>query len=228
MLRFRKLLLPYLFARYKKLSFAQEGEDVLLCELAGYNSNNLGFYVDVGAHHPCRFSNTAVYYLKGWRGINIDAEPNSMKLFRRHRPNDINLEIAISSSETERLFYRYNEPALNGIDCDRRSEFANTRFRLKEKIRLTTRTLCSILLEYCPKLPKPNFLSVDVEGHDLEVLRSNDWGLFPFEWVLTECGNRDVLSTLGSETYHYLKGVGYELRAKTGRTAIFSRAENAP
>jgi FkbM family methyltransferase len=209
--------------RHTRLSFAQEAEDLVLLELAGWQNDSRGLYVDVGAHHPYRFSNTAIYSLKGWSGINIDAEPGSMELFRRHRPHDVNLELAISSRETERLFYRYNEPALNGIDCDRQSELANTRFRLTDKIRLRTRKLSSILLEYCPQLPRPNFLSVDVEGHDLEVLESNDWDIFPFEWVLAESGGRDVASTLKTKACHFLSSLGYEFRAKTGRTAIFSR-----
>lgn len=225
----RAFLLKYFWrlltrlSRHAHLSFSQEAEDLALLELAGWQEDSRGFYVDLGAHHPYRFSNTAIYSLKGWSGINIDAEPGSMESFRRHRPHDVNLELAISSRETERLFYRYNEPALNGIDCDRQSELANTRFRLTDKIQLTTRTLFSVLREYCPQLPKPNFLSVDVEGHDLEVLQSNDWELFPFEWVLAELSVQDVLSIGESAVVSFLRDKGYRLRAFTGRTGIFSR-----
>ena len=55
-----------------------------------------GFYVDVGAHHPIRFSNTFRLYRKGWRGLNIDANPGSMKRFHHTRPRDINIEAAVS------------------------------------------------------------------------------------------------------------------------------------
>ena len=80
---------------FSKRSYAQDSEDLLVLSLLG-DSKPPGFYVDVGAHHPARYSNTLLFYLKGWRGINIDALPGSMDLFRTWRPLDVNLEIAIS------------------------------------------------------------------------------------------------------------------------------------
>jgi hypothetical protein len=75
------------------LSYAQEGEDMVLRRI--FEDQPLGFYVDVGAHHPVRFSTTYFFYRRGCRGINIDATPGSMDAFRRLRPRDINLEVAI-------------------------------------------------------------------------------------------------------------------------------------
>ena len=46
-------------------------------------NNQNGFYVDIGAFHPYRFSNTFYFYLRGWKGINVDATPNSMLLFEK-------------------------------------------------------------------------------------------------------------------------------------------------
>ena len=54
-----------------RYSFSQEGEDLLIDRM--FDGQSVGFYVDVGAHHPTRFSNTYLLYLRGWRGINIDA-----------------------------------------------------------------------------------------------------------------------------------------------------------
>ena len=64
-----------------------------------------GFYVDVGAHHPKRFSNTYFFYKKGWYGINIDATPGIMENFKKMRKRDINLNIGISDTTGERDFY---------------------------------------------------------------------------------------------------------------------------
>ena len=74
-----------------------------------------GFYVDVGAHHPKRFSNTYTFYKKGWRGVNIDAMPGSMEKFKKIRPRDINLEFAISNKNGTLVYHMFNEPALNGL-----------------------------------------------------------------------------------------------------------------
>ena len=69
--------------RYGLISYSQEGEDMILRRL--FETRRRGFYVDVGAHHPRRFSNTYYFYRQGWSGINIDAAPGSMKLFDRLR-----------------------------------------------------------------------------------------------------------------------------------------------
>ena len=206
---------------YIKKSFSQESEDLVLFELAQFKNFHNGFYVDVGAHHPLRFSNTAIYYQRGWRGINIDATPGSMSEFRKARPKDINLECAVSNDCRERLFYVYNEPALNGIDCDRTSEFAGSQFKLLKTIPLQTSTLKSILDTHAKNLPSPNFLSVDAEGHDLEVLQSNDWQIYKFEWVLCEFKIENVSSIASDPIYAFLNGMGYRLKAFTGRTGIF-------
>ena len=79
-------------------AYAQEGEDLILYRI--FEQTPPGFYVDIGAHHPCCFSSTYLFYQRGWRGINIDAMPGSMDLFRRIRPRDINLESAISEDGT--------------------------------------------------------------------------------------------------------------------------------
>src|ERR1700733_13651528 len=78
-------------------SHSQEGEDRVLASLLlkahGGILPSSGFYVDVGAHDPFRFSNTYFFYRRGWSGINIDAMPGSMRRFISHRPRDLNLEL---------------------------------------------------------------------------------------------------------------------------------------
>src|SRR5687768_10814903 len=104
------------FGRYAHAhtSYAQEGEDLILLRL--FDGDLPGVYVDVGAHHPFRFSNTCLLFERGWRGINIDARPGSMAAFRRARPRDINLEIGISERPAELEFFLFEEPALNTFD----------------------------------------------------------------------------------------------------------------
>lgn len=87
------------FVRFHTKSYSQEGEDLLLSRIFGDKKD--GFYIDVGAHHPFRFSNTYLLYKRGWRGINIDAMPGSMKLFNRFRPRDINIECGVASGGGE-------------------------------------------------------------------------------------------------------------------------------
>ena len=82
---------------YMNPSYSIEGEDRIVRALL-WQKHDKGFYVDVGAHHPFRFSNTYLFYTQGWSGINIDATPGSMKAFNKYRPRDINLEVGVGRS----------------------------------------------------------------------------------------------------------------------------------
>lgn len=83
---------------YRNTSYSQNGEDRVLWRYFERQRN--GFYVDIGAHHPFRFSNTALFYEANWRGINVDAMPNSMKAFNKYRKRDVNLESAVGIDST--------------------------------------------------------------------------------------------------------------------------------
>lgn len=81
-------------------------------------SDYKGFFVDIGAHHPLRFSNTYKFYQNGWRGINVDPLPGIKKAFDKVRSRDINLELGISSANSYLNFYMFREPAFFSIDVE--------------------------------------------------------------------------------------------------------------
>jgi len=85
--KLKKLKRKYL-DNYSIKIYSQDGEDIILKEF--FSGKEKGFYVDIGAHHPLRLSNTYLFYKKGWSGINIDAMPGSMKIFNKKRRRDIN------------------------------------------------------------------------------------------------------------------------------------------
>ena len=95
-----------------RLSYAQEGEDLVLARILGTNTSP-GFFVDVGAHHPTRFSNTYYFYRRGWRGINVDALPGTASLFQRARPRDVTVECGVGAQAGVMTYFVFNEPALN-------------------------------------------------------------------------------------------------------------------
>jgi hypothetical protein len=102
------------FDPHAALSYSQEGEDMILRRI--FAGKAAGFYVDVGAHHPFRFSNTCLLSELGWRGINIDADPTLIAAFNRHRPRDTNLSMGVSDAPGTLMFHIFNEPALNTFD----------------------------------------------------------------------------------------------------------------
>lgn len=208
-------------AVYSQKSYSQEGEDLMVDRLlAGKKS---GFYVEVGAHHPFRFSNTYFFYKKGWSGICIDPLPGIKKSFNKCRPRDLFLEVGVSAKEATLEYFMFNEPALNTFDLSIAAERNGLRgYRLIESRKINTFTLEKILKNNIPLHQKIDLLSVDVEGLDLEVLKSNDWELFSPKVIIAECLTT-LLDEVGADSvYIFLKSKGYKLYGKSGYSFIFT------
>lgn len=186
--------------------------------------NYRGFFVDVGAHHPIRFSNTYHFYRKGWRGINIDATPGSMRAFQWVRQRDINLELGIGAKRGSLTFFCFDESALNTLSEQVAMErAAGGRYKITRKVEVPVFPLHEVLGQHLPVNTKIDFLSVDVEGMDEVVLRSNDWARFRPRFILAEDTQFEFQDsqTHDAGLYAFLREQGYELLAKTQRTLVF-------
>jgi FkbM family methyltransferase len=204
----------------KKVYYSQEGEDVILERV--FEGQDTGFFVDIGAHHPSRFSNTFSFYLKGWRGVNIDATPGSMIPFKIHRSEDINLEFGISESESMMDYYLFDEPALNTFSRERKEYLLKeTPYKLIQVVQVKTKTLGQIMKEYTPSGKQVDFLTIDVEGLDYLILHSNDWTKYRPKVILTEDLDGSLERMKGSKLYSYLYSFDYELYARTHNTVFF-------
>ena len=149
-----------------QVHWGQDGEDVFLSEALPER----GFYVDVGAHHPFRFSSTKLLYDKGWSGLNIDVTDAMEKLFPKHRQRDIN-HFGLVGHPRQATFYRFVEPALSTLDPELARERQEEGCPLLREDHLEVRSLDSILDENgAPKTI--DLLCVDAEGADLEVLET--------------------------------------------------------
>ena len=187
-----------------------------------------GFFVDIGAHHPTRYSNTYYFYRRGWRGINVDALPGTKQLFTRMRPRDITIECGVGSQPGVMTYYAFNEPALNTF-----SEFEAERknrapYRIVETIQIPVVTLQQILEEHLPADMSIDFMTIDAEGFDHEVIVSNDWSKYRprvvlVELLTTEIGQLDV-----HPTAKLLQENGYRIIAKTFNTFFFVANEAYP
>src|SRR5574338_1000474 len=148
---------------YTTKTYSQEGEDLILQKFFVGQEN--GFYVDIGAHHPKRFSNTYLFYKKGWRGINIEARPGSKVLFDKVRPKDINIEKAISSEPKPLKYYMFNDPALNGFSEENVLKLQDHKqYRVLDTKIIVTSRLDIILKGVISKNQLIDFMSIDVEG----------------------------------------------------------------
>jgi len=209
---------------FSSLSYSQEGEDMVLKRLL--RGRPPGFYVDVGAHHPMRFSNTHAFYRAGWRGINIDAQPGSMNAFYELRPEDINIEIAVSDTPGRVPFYGFSAPELNGLSpspC--LPGHAAQTFPLIETTFVESVRLSDILHQHVPSGKEIDFLTIDVEGHDLAVLRSNDWERFrPLIILLESHGLSFEAANCCAEVQYVIKQ-NYIPVAKTFNTIFLTRSD---
>ncbi len=223
LLRFARHIVS--FFQYGRNSYSQEGEDLILNRLFANKAE--GFYIDVGAHHPYRFSNTYLFYLNGWTGINIDAMPGSMSIFNRKRPKDINLEIPILDKEGTMTYYQFNEPALNGFSSELSNDRnENTKYRIINSVDLYGYPLSHILEKYLSaQVSQIDFMSVDVEGLDLEVLKSNNWDKFRPNVLLVELLNSSLDSIALDPVYQFLSEKNYFVFSKCVKTVIFVSAE---
>ena len=212
------------FDSYALKSYSQEGEDMVLRRL--FEKQKTGFYVDVGAHHPKRFSNTYFFYKLGWSGINVDAMPGSMTAFNRIRPRDINIEKPVSNKKQLLTYYAFNEPALNGFSKELSEERdGKGSYFVKFTKDIETSTLEEILDDNLPKVQSIDFLSIDVEGLDFNVLRSTNLEKYHPKVILVEILNSSLVDIQVNEIYKFLTDAGYELYAKAVNTVIFKYKE---
>ena len=207
-------------------SYSQDGEDMILKALYENRKNYKGFFVDVGAHHPVRYSNTYYFYKAGWTGINIEPTPTIMSSFKLFRRRDTNLNMGVARTKDKLTFYCFNEPALNTFseEVAKRVDSADNKYRITKELQVDVLPLSEILDLHVPRGRKIDFLSIDVEGLDFEVLQSNDWTKYKPQYLLVE--DNSVLDKVPeSEVYHYLADIGYKPIAKTLRTLIFEYSD---
>lgn len=210
----------------RALSFSQEGEDLIVARML--NASTPGFFVDVGAYHPFRFSNTYLLYKRGWRGINIDAAPGAMEAFNAFRPKDVNLETFVGRSGIEHKLALFNEPALNTASSTVLTERElppESFWQVGEAI-VRGQSLAEILDKHMPPSARFDLLDVDVEGAEQEVLESNDWARFRPKIILIEQLETDLAECLSHPTGVFLTDKGYRLAAKAFNTSFFERKDD--
>ncbi len=182
----------------KRKSYSMDGEDT---EIVKYFDNKKnGFYVDVGSYHPIERNNTMLLYNKGWEGINIDISDFSIKLFDQLRPRDINLNLAVSKNEGE--IEMYFQKKLSQLSTIKKEQIKKS-FQGEVKIRkIISKTLTSILDESKFANKKIDFLDIDVEGADMDVLESLDFEKYSPKLICIEVieeNNED------SDIFNFLK-----------------------
>lgn len=167
------------------------------------------------------------FYNKGWKGINIEPTPSLFKAFTKYRKKDINLNIGIGEGGLL-TFYEFNEPAINSFDKEISMERHNdpkTNYKIIKEIPIQTVSLSCILDQYLPENQKIDFFTIDVEGLDLEVLKSNNWEKYVPNYILVEC-EFSIENIAQDPIYSFLKAREYRFVGRTQRTCLFKKIYN--
>ncbi|MDA7606815.1 FkbM family methyltransferase [Pelagibacteraceae bacterium] len=203
--------------RSRKISFSLTSIDLLISYI--FKNQKKGFYIDVGCNHPVYNNNTYLLYKKGWRGINIDLDKKSIDLFNIFRKHDYNQNTAISSSfEDAELFFYHDKSPINTIN-KKSAEFQKAKPREIKKIK--TQTLDSIIEKSPFNNKKIDLISIDVEGHELHVLKGLNLKKYSPKIVIIEyldlslkkleIINFNFDKIFSSSVYKYMTDNGYTL-----------------
>jgi FkbM family methyltransferase len=202
------------------ISYAQQGEDVLLRRVL---SHSPGFYVDIGANHPSEFSVTKLFYDLGWHGINV--EPGAIaELLHQQRPRDVNLQVGISDQEGELTYYEFPEfPGLNTFGAEQAEEHQRAGRRYLEKV-VPVMTLAQLCSRHVNETI--DFMSIDVEGHEPQVIHGADWSTWRPRCLIVEA-TRPCTTVLAYEEWEpRLLQHGYLLATFDGLNRYYVREED--
>ena len=210
---------------FPKKTYSMYGEDIYVEKFFKRKKN--GFYVDIGCYHPIEGNNTYLLHKKGWFGVNIDVSELSIELFNKARKKDHNVNVAVSNkSKKIKLYYRKKINMLNTVDKKFAKNFFKNGFRTKL---INSNTLNSILKNSKFKNKKIDFLNLDIEGHELNALKSMDFKKYNPKLICIEIHNREVSEKKhkyndyykSTPIYQFLNKRGYKLLCKKGFSFIF-------
>lgn len=207
------------------ISHAQNFEDVMLWRALKHVER--GFYIDVGAWLPDLDSVTRAFYERGWRGINVEPDPQTCSALRARRPGDINLELAIGDQNSVLEMNVLAGTGLSTLDdsiarAHQQAGFSNARQRVR------VMTLSDVWSQHVPPEQDVHFLKVDVEGYEAAVLRGNDWRRYRPWVVVVEATLPNTQIECHEAWESVLLGAAYRFAYADGLNRFYVAEERSP
>jgi len=204
------------------------GEDLFVQNY--FRNKAKGFYIDVGCYHPLEGNNTHLLYKNGWSGINFDINHYSIKLFNFLRKRDLNIHSGISRKKNKlTMYYRKEINMLNTLD----EKIAKIHFRNGyKKKNIQVNTLNFFISKKFKKLNKIDFINIDVEGYELDALKSLNFLTYKPQLICIEIHNiKKMYDTnykylKSNDVYNYLINKNYKVIWKNKYSFIFERRNN--
>ena len=196
-------------------SYAQFGEDAVL---QAYLPEGTGFYVDIGSGHPIQGSNTYALYELGWNGILVDPVLSNISLSQKVRPRDQAVHAAVGKSDQDRIdFIEFETYQYSTTSEERATEVLDLGHPIRSRYQVPIRGLDEIIGN--APIASPTVLSIDVEGQEMSVLKSNDWSTFKPDFILIE--DLDPPWANKTNVMEFLEEKKYSLAAITGVTCLY-------
>jgi FkbM family methyltransferase len=203
------------------LSYAQNLEDYHLAQaFAGQTS---GFYIDVGAGHPVADNVSCWFYLQGWAGLVVEPQHDLLALYRHIRPRDIAIDSVLGSAIGETVLYRVER--LHGFStivpqAAERARGFGVDFT-EQRVAMTT--LAALCEEN--RIERIDFLKIDVEGAEADVLRGGDWRRFRPRIILLEALAPGSMAPAWPEWEPFLIAHDYRFGLDDGLNRFYVAAE---
>jgi FkbM family methyltransferase len=208
--------------RYGNVIYSQCGEDKIIEYVFSLRGISRPSYIDIGANDPFFLNNTAIFYKKGARGLNIDANTSLVSRFNRLRSKDVNLNIGVGIAAAKMEFYIFKDDTLSTFSAQEAEvqRLAGNKIAKIETIQV--KTLDQILKEYNNGV-FPDLLSIDIEGIDFEVIRSTDFSKSRPKVICAETAEYSPIGAGPKRTDYieFIEHLGYYLYADTNLNSIF-------
>ncbi len=216
-------LLKRIFKTHKKTSYSQSGEDLIVEFIFEAIKIKHPTYMDIGANHPVYMNNTYLLYTKGSSGICIEPDPTLFKTLKSKRSRDNCLNIGVGLTEQKSAdFYVMSTKTLNTFSREEAERYQSYgKNRIEQVIPIPLVPINSVIAQYCTS--KPNFISLDVEGMDLQILKTLDLNIWRPEvfCIETLTYTEDNAEEKITEIIDYMLANGYMLYADTYINSIF-------
>ena len=216
-------------------SYSQSGEDIIICDLFSRLGINKPTYFDIGCNEPVALSNTYRLYKRGSTGVCIEPNPRLYKKFSKKRRKDITINAGIAfDSRKEAEYYLFADNAhgfstFSKEDADFWVNIGNDkvgRFKIEKVLKLPLFSINEILATKFSECP--NFISLDVEGLDLQILKSIDFekyqpDVFCVETLIYTSNNKEEKNT---QIIQFMESNGYFIYADTYINTIFCKKQS--
>ena len=209
--------------KFTQTSYSQAGEDAIIRFLFNDFGTSKISYLELGTNRPDFGNNTYWFYLNHSRGVCVEADNDLVKNIKKVRPYDKVINFGVSTSnKKEADFYVFNQSDINTFDkIEAKKKSSSGKYRLIETRKVNLISVNNLLNDFFDSVP--DLLSIDIEGLDLDVLKSLDFNRFPIRVICCEtCSySENHIRPKNNDIINFMKSKNYEVYADTYINTIF-------